>query len=352
MGKNFTMTKKQLMAVILTFALGVTGLAGCKKNTDSSETSFEPTTTTTIEATEPTETSSEPTVANMMDEANTLYEANKEFFVNQYGDDKETAIKDINNALLILSNNAKDINDEDLRYAFYALDNMFMPTNVIQAAGNYFTGKEYEHIDNIPNLGVYVKDNAARAIIIDNTDKINKFINELNNGTEESKEAARKELLESVVDIETNLNKYYYLGELSTGDELALNMNFKGLVNLTGSLVVNGVVHYVDKDGIENEIPLIADTRSAAILNTFRFAEIDGAPFDTMEIDGAIVNGRYIEYLGPNGFEREFVTQAEKNRIEDTLAITKYDEATVLVENKIAEQNNYLSDCEPKTLTK
>ena len=349
MGKNFTMTKKQLMAVILTFALGFTGLTGCKKNTDSSETSFEPTTTTTIEATEP---SSEPTVANMMDEANSLYEANKEFFVNQYGDDKEAAIKDINNALLILSNNAKDINDEDLRYAFYALDNMFMPTNVIQAAGNYYTGKEYEHIDNIPNLGVYVKDDAARAIIIDNTDKINEFINALNNGTEESKDAARKELLERVIDIQLNLNKYYYLGELSTGDELALNMNFKGLVNLTGSLVVNGVVHYVDKDGIENEIPLIADTRSAAILNTFRFAEIDGAPFDTMEIDGAIVNGRYIEYLGPNGFEREFVTQAEKNRIEDTLAITKYDEATVLIENKIAEQNNDLPDCEPKTLTK
>ena len=349
MGKNFTMTKKQLMAVILAFTLGVTGLAGCKKNTDSSETSFEPTTTTTIEATEP---SSEPTVANMMDEANSLYEANKDFFVNQYGDDKEAAIKDINNALLILSNNAKDINDEDLRYAFYALDNMFMPTNVIQAAGNYFTGKEYDHIDNIPNLGVYVKDDAAKAIIIDNTKKINKFIDELNNGTEESKEAARKELLERVIDIQLNLNRYYYLGELSTGDELALNMNFKGLVNLTGSLVVNGVVRYVDNDGVEGEIPLIADARSAAILNTFRFAEIDGAPFDTMEIDGAIVNGRYIEYLGPNGFEREFVTQAEKNRIEDDLAITKYDEATVLVENKIAEQNNYLSDCEPKTLTK
>lgn len=348
MEKKFTMIKKQMLAIALTFSMALTGLAGCKK-AEPSESTVESTIETTVELpTEPT-----VTVADMTTEANKLYEANKEFFINLYGEDKEAAIKDINNALLVLTNNSKDINDEDLRKAFYALDNMFMPTNVIQAAGNYLTNQEVEHVDKLPDLGQYVKDDEAKAIISVNTEIVNNFIGALNSGTEEEKANARILLLQRVATIEENLDEYYYLGELSTADELALNMSNKGLVNLTGSLVVNGVLNYTDVNGVNQTRFLIADTRGAAILNTFRLAEADGAPFDTKEIDGATVNGRYVEYLGPNGFEREFVTQAEKNTIEDTLAITKYDEAIVMLENNIADQNNHMSDdCNSKTLTK
>ena len=348
MEKKFTMLKRQAITLAVVSAMGLTGLTGCKK-AEPSESTVESTIETTVELpTEPT-----VTVADMTTEANKLYEENKEFFINLYGEDKEAAIKDLNNALLVLTNNAKNINDEDLRKAFYALDNIFMPTNVIQAAGNYLTNQEVEHVDKLPDLGQYVKDNEAKAIISVNTEIINNFIGALNNGTEEEKANARILLLQRVATIEENLDEYYYLGELSTADELALNMSNKGLVNLTGSLVVNGVLNYTDANGVNQTRFLIADTRGAAILNTFRLAEADGAPFDTKVIDGATVNGRYVEYLGPNGFEREFITQAEKNTIEDTLAITKYDEATVMLENNIADQNNDMTDgCNSKTLTK
>lgn len=354
MGKNIKLTKGKMLALALAFTMGATGLTGCKKNAETSQTTISETTVATTTAETTVETTA--TEVSFIEEANKIYEANKEFFVNQYGEDKDYAIKEINNTLLVLTNNSKTITNEDLRNTFYAMENMFMPTNVIQGAGNYITGEPVEHIENVPSLGQYVQDEQARKIINDNTAIINNFINALNNGTDEEKANARTLLLQRVVTEEENLDEYYHFGELSNGDELALNMSNKGLVNLAGSLVKNGVLFYTDAKGVDQTIFLIADTRGAAILNTFRFAEEDGAPFDTKVIDGATVNGRYVEYLGKDGFVREFVTQAEKNTIEDTLAITKYDEAVIAMENEFSristEYYELNGNCDTKTLTK
>ena len=131
-------------------------------------------------------------------------------------------------------------------------------------------------------------------------------------------------------------------------------MSFKGLVNLGGSLVTNGVLKYTDKNGVDQTMFLIADAYGAAVLNAFRFGDEQNIPYDTKEIDGAIVNGRYIEYLGPDGFEKKFVTLAEKDTIEDTLAITKYDEVIYNMESEYSristEYYALNSDCNTKTL--
>lgn len=354
--KNMSLTKKQLLAIITTFAIAMSGstLAGCKK--------AEGTTVTTSTATETSETIPTPTpVVISMDSicaemAKKFYDENKDFFVNQYGENREYAEKDIKNALLVLSNSSETVTNEDLRNALYALDNMFMPTNVIQAAGNYMTNEPIEKFERVPSLGKFIQDKQAQQVINDNTAIINQFIDAMNNGTDEEKANARLLVLQRIATVEQDLDEYYYFGELSNGDELALNMSMKGLTNLAGSLVKNGVLNFTDKNGVDQTMFLIADTRGAAILNTFRFAEEDNAPFDTKEIDGVTVNGRYIEYLGPNGFVREFVTQAEKNTIEDTLVITKYDESIKGLENEFSristEYYELNKNCDTKTLTK
>ena len=358
---DIKMTKKQLMALALAFSMAGS-VAACKKTEETVPTTSyvaPTTTTTTVETTIETE----PTIIEnglvYEEEANSFYDDNEAFFVNQYGEDRETAIKEINNTILVLTNNSETITNEDLRNTFYAMDNMFMPTNVIQAAGNYVNGEPIESFENVPNLGKYIMDEQAKKIINDNTAIINNFIDAMNNGTDEEKEAARNLLLQRVVLVEQNLDEYYYLGELSNGDELALNMSNKGLVNLAGSLVQNGVLNYTDQNGVDQTMFLIADTRGAAILNTFRFAEEEDTPYDTQTItvDGVqtTVNGRYVEYLGADGFVREFITLAEKNTIEDTLAITKYDEAVNYIENEYSQiSSEYYAlneDCE-NTLTR
>ena len=117
---------------------------------------------------------------------------------------------------------------------------------------------------------------------------------------------------------------------------------------------------YKDVNGVEQTMFLIPDTRGAAIINTFAFAEEDGIPYDTKEItengEKVLVNGRYVEFLGANGFERQFVPVAERNTILDTLAITKYNEATEYLENDLSRlSSEYYSlngDCDTKTLSK
>ena len=355
--KLVELKKKELLSLVLAFTMAGS-VAACKKNDQTVPTTSytEPTSVTTTAET--TVAPSETTVSTGLlyeEEANNFYDANEAFFINEYGEDREYAIKEINNAILVLTNQSETITNEDLRNTFYALDNMFMPTNVIQAAGNYITEEPIETVQNVPSLGRYIEDEQARTIINDNTAIINNFIDAMNNGTDEEKAAARNLVLQRVVLVEENLDEYYYLGELSNGDELALNMSNKGLVNLAGSLVQNGVLNYTDVNGVDQTMFLIADTRGAAILNTFRFAEEQGTPYDTqiITVDGVqtTVNGRYVEYLGPDGFVREFITLAEKNTIEDTLAITKYDEATVYIENEYSristEYYALNSDCEP-----
>lgn len=342
--KIFNLNKKQAGALVLAFTMAGS-LAACKKDekntvpttTTSYTTVAEPVVTTTTAPTTVAETTQVVDPATMyIDEANSFYDENEAFFVNEYGNDREYAIRELNNIILVLTNNSETITNEDLRDAFYAMDNMFMPTNVIQAAGNYIVGEPVEPVENVPNLGRYIMDDQAKAIINDNTAIVNNFVNAMNNGTDEEKENAKTLLLQRVITVEQNLDEYYYLGEISNGDELALNMSMKGLVNLAGSLCVNGVLNYTDANGVDQTMFLIPDGRGAAILNTFMFAEQDGAPFDTMVIDGVTVNGRYIEYLGPDGFVREFVSQAEKNTIEDTLVITKYNETVEYLENDLS----------------
>ena len=354
MGKNIKLTKGKMLALALAFTMGATGLAGCKKNAETSQTTISETTV----ATTTTETTVETTATEVsfVEEANKIYEANKEFFVNQYGENKDYAIKEINNTLLVLTNNSKTITNEDLRNTFYAMENMFMPTNVIQGAGNYITGEPVEHIENVPSLGEYVQDKQARKIINDNTAIINNFINALNNGTDEEKANARTLLLQRVVTEEENLDEYYHLGELSNGDELALNMSNKGLVNLAGSLVKNGVLFYTDAKGVDQVKPLIPDMRAAAIINAYVFGEQDGIPYDTKEIDGVTVNGRFVEYLGADGFVREFISQTEYKSIRDAIAVIKYEEAVTRMENEYSristEYYELNGNCDTKTLTK
>ena len=354
MGKNIKLTKGKMLALALAFTMGATGLAGCKKNAETSQTTISETTV----ATTTTETTVETTATEVsfVEEANKIYEANKEFFVNQYGENKDYAIKEINNTLLVLTNNSKTITNEDLRNTFYAMENMFMPTNVIQGAGNYITGEPVEHIENVPSLGEYVQDKQARKIINDNTAIINNFINALNNGTDEEKANARTLLLQRVVTEEENLDEYYHLGELSNGDELALNMSNKGLVNLAGSLVKNGVLFYTDAKGVDQVKPLIPDMRAAAIINAYVFGEQDGIPYDTKEIDGVTVNGRFVEYLGADGFVREFISQTEYKSIRDAIAVIKYEEAVTRMENEYSRiSSEYYAlngNCDTKTLTK
>lgn len=355
--KLIKLKKKELLSLVLAFTMAGS-IAACKKTEETVPTTsyVEPTSVTTVAET--TTTPTETTVSTGLvyeEEANNFYDENEAFFINEYGDNREYAIKEINDAILVLTNQSETITNEDLRNTFYALDNMFMPTNVIQGAGNYVTGEPIETIQNVPNLGKYIQDEQARTIINDNTTIVNNFINAMNNGTDEEKENARNLVLQRIILVEENPDEYYYLGELSNGDELALNMSNKGLVNLAGSLVQNGVLNYTDTNGVDQTMFLIADTRGAAILNTFRLAEEQGTPYDTqiITVDGVqtTVNGRYVEYLGPDGFIREFITLAEKNTIKDTLAITKYDEAVIYMENEYSristEYYALNSDCEP-----
>ncbi len=358
------LNKKQLGALVLAFTMAGS-ISACKKNNKTVATTTTAETKSTIETTVPTtkETTvveTTTTTVDYKDEATSFYEANEAFFINEYGNDKEYAINELNDIILVLTNNSETITNEDLRNAFYAMDNMFMPTNVIQAAGNYITEEPIEHVENVPNLGRYIQDDQAKKIINENTAIVNNFINAMNNGTDEEKANAKTLLLQRVATIEENLDEYYYLGELSNGDELALNMSMKGLVNLAGSLVENGVLNYTDVNGNGQIIFLIPDARGAAIINTFAFAEEDGIPYDTKEItengEKVLVNGRYVEFLGANGFERQFVPVAERNTILDTLAITKYNEATEYLENDLSRlSSEYYSlngDCDTKTLSK
>lgn len=358
---NLLKIKKEIIALAL--AASMTGsMAGCKKaEVDPGISVITNPTTTTTTTVAPTETTAATTVTPTYEtEANALYEEYKAYFQNQYGENKEYAIKEIKNVIMILSNKSETITNEDLRNAFYAIDNMFMPTNVIQAAGNYITGEAVEHVENVPSLGRFIQDPQARTIINENTCMVNNFIDAMNNGTPEAKEAAKILLLQRVATIERDLDEYYHLGELSNGDELALNESNKGLVNLAGSLCENGVLKYTDEEeGVKQTIFLIPDTYGAAVLNTFRLAEAEGTPYDTqtIKVDGkkTTVNGRYVEYLGPKGFTRKFVTLAEKNTIEDTLAITKYDEAIYALQSEYSristEYYKLNNGCE-KTLTK
>ena len=354
---SIKLNKKQVMALAVAALLVMNGTACGKKLTD--DTTMSQTTTTASTTTTTTSTPETTVVTSSIkyeEEANKLYEDNKDFFVRQYGNDKEYAIKEINNIMLVITNDSETITNEDLRNTFYAMDNIFMPVNVIQQAGNYMTDEALDNdIPNVPNLGRYIEDDRAKQIINDNNAIVNNFINAMNNGTDEEKAKARELVLKRVIYFEENHDDILKeLGELSNGDELALNMSFKGLVNLGGSLVTNGVLNYTDKNGVDQTMFLIADAYGAAVLNSFRFAEEEGLPYDTKEIDGAMVNGRYIEYLGPDGFERKFVTIAEKNTIEDTLAITKYDEVIYNMESEYSristEYYSLNSDCNTKTL--
>lgn len=366
LNKLLEVNKKQIGALLLAFTMAGS-MSACKSNkdesvktTDTTSTIIETTVETTTKATTTTAaTTTESTVVEnklkYLDEAESFYEANKEFFVNEYGNDKEYAVKEINDIILVITNDSETLTNEELREAFYAMDCIFMPTNVIQASGNYITGEPVEKIENVPNLARYIQDDQAKAVVNENTAVINNYINALNNGNDEERAKAKELLLQKTVTNEQNLDEYYYLGEISNGDELALNMSMKGLVNLSGSVVENGVVKFKDANGVDQIIFLIPDTRGAAIINTFAFAEEDGIPYDTKEIDGATVNGRYVEFLGANGFEREFITVAERNTILDTLAITKYNEATEYLQNdfsRISSEYHLLNpDCD-KSLTK
>ncbi|MBR4350973.1 MAG: hypothetical protein IKP98_01980 [Bacilli bacterium] len=348
---NLVMNKKQMLVLALAFTMGLTGLTGCKKNVETSQTTLATTAITTV-GTSATET----TEVNFVEETTKLYEANKDFFINQYGDNKDLAIKEINNTILVLTNNSKTITNEDLRNTFYAMEGYFMPANVIQGAGNYITGETVKHIDNVPDLSVFIQEEEAQALVRDNTIAINNFIDKLNNGTEEEKAQAKKLLLQRVVVIEDDLDEKYHLGELSNGDELAINMSNKGLVNLAGSLVKNGYLYYTDKNGVDQVKPLIPDMRAAAIIDAYVFGEQDGIPYDTKEIDGVTVNGRFVEYLGADGFVREFVSQTEYKSIRDAIAVIKYDETITRMENEYSRiSSEYYAlngDCNTKTLTK
>jgi hypothetical protein len=356
------LNKKQAGSLILAFTMA-SSLVACSDSKDTTTTTTGSTTTTAVETTIESTTvettlATETAVVEELKyekEANDFYNENKDYFVNQYGNNKEYAIKEINDAILVLTNESETVTNEDLRNTFYALDNMFMPLNVTQAAGNYITNEPIEKVENVPNLSRYISDPQAQKLINENTIIINNFINALNSGNKDEMDKAKKLLLQREITMEENLDEYYYLGELSNGDELALNYSNKALTNLAGSLVKNGVLNYTDKNGVEQTMFLIPDTRGAAILNTFRFAEEAGAPFDEDNINGVKVYGRYIEYLGANGFVKEFVTQAEKNTLEDTLVITKYDEVIRYMQNEYsrlsAEYHALNSDCN-YTLTK
>ena len=359
--------KKQLVSLALAFAMA-TSMAGCKK--DETKATL-PTSAVTNVTTVPTTTSTSETTETVVEdglkyeeEANNFYDANEAFFVNQYGNDREYAIKEINNTILVLTNDSETITNEDLRNTFYAMDNMFMPTNVIQAAGNYVTEEPIENVENVPNLARYIQDDQAKTIINDNTAIVNNFINAMNNGTDEEKEIARNLVLQRIITVEENLDEYYYLGELSNGDELALNMSMKGLVNLGGSLVQNGVLNYTDTNGVQQTMFLVPDIRGGAILDTYYFAEEEArmnnseVQYDsqTLNINGVetTVYGIMVSYLGENGFVTEFVPREEKETIEDTLVITKYKEATTMMQNeysRISTEYYALSeDCNSYTL--
>lgn len=365
------LSEKELLSLALAFAMA-TSMAGCKKDETkttvptnaTSITTVETTATTTTTTTETSETVSE-TGLKYEEEANSFYESNEAFFVNEYGNDRDYAIQEINNTILVLTNDSETISNEDLRNTFYAMDNMFMPTNVIQAAGNYVTGEPIEDIENVPNLARYIQDDQAKEIINDNTVIINNFIDAMNNGTEEEKEIARNLVLQRVITIEENHDDTLMdLGELSNGDELALNMSYKGLVNLGGTLVQNGVLNYTDANGVEQTMFLIPDIRGGAILDTFRFAEQDARVNNTpVQYDSQIVNmngaqttvyGFTVTYLDEDGFNTEFVSREERETIEDTLAITKYDEAVVMIENEFSQISTVYyelsEDCDSYTL--
>ena len=366
LNKLLEVNKKQIGALLLAFTMAGS-MSACKKESSVSSNNTTATTvetTTKVETTKAVETTTvaETTVdasKKYIDEAESFYEANKEFFVNEYGEDKEYAIKEINDIILVITNDSETITNEELREAFYAMDNIFMPTNVIQAGGNYLYDEPIAHVENVPNLGRYVQDEQAKKVINDNTAIINNFINAMNSGNKDEMDKAKELLLQRTITIENDLDEFYYLGEISNGDELALNMSLKGLVNLSGSLVENGVVFYKDANGVDQRIFLLPDARGAAIINTFAFAEEDGIPYDVKEItengEKVLVNGRYVEFLGANGFERQFVSVAERNTILDTLAITKYNEATEYLENdfsRISSEYHMLNPECDKSLTK
>ena len=243
--KDIKVTKKELLALALAFSMAGS-ISACKKAEPTYETTVVP---TTVETT--VETTVDTIDPYFEEEAKKFYESNKDFFVNQYGDNKEYAIRDIKNTILVITNNSETVTNQDLNSAFKSMSNMIMPTNVIQAAGNYMTNEPIEHVENVPNLGIFVEDEQARKIVGENTAVINNFINAMNDGTDEEKDLARKLLLQRIITVEENLDEYYYLGETSLGDELVLNMSNQALTNLSGTLVHNGVLEYTDKNGVD-----------------------------------------------------------------------------------------------------
>ena len=364
--EKLRLSKKQLAALATAFTIAGSTVA-CKSNkkelSDSSTTtkvtSVETTTEPTTVATTVETTKVEEQGLKYADEAESFYNANKDFFVNEYGNDKEYAIKEINDVILVITNDSETITNEDLRNALNAMDNMFMPTNVIQAAGNYVTDEPVEHFESVPNLGRYIQDDQAKQVINDNTAILNNFIKALNGKDEKEIETAKNLLLQRVITVENDLDEYYYLGELSNGDELALNMSMKGLVNLAGSIVENGVLDYTDANKVAQSIYLIPNARDAAIINTFKDAANNNIEFETQKIvkDGVetTIIGRNVEMLSPEGFKMVFVSLAENNRILDTLAITKYVDSVEFLENDFsrisAEYHSLNGDCD-YTLTK
>lgn len=344
--------KSTAMAIALSFLLA----AGCNKKIVES-TSESTTNTTTIETTNETNETTAVVNNNVLkyeEEANKFYEENRDFFVKEYGTDKDLAVKDINNTILVITNDSETITNEDLGKTFDAMDRMFMPTDVRQNAGNYMTEEPLDDSEHLPNLSRYVQNDEAKDIINTNTIVINNLVDALNSGDLDKIAQARKDLLARVAYIEKEHDDLLKdLGEISDGDEYTLNLSFKGLVDLGGVLVLNGRLTYT-YDGDEQIIALIPNAYEAAVLEAYRSGQENNIPYDTKEIDGAIVNGRYVEYLGADGFEKDFIPVYGKEEIEDTLAITKYKEAIAMLESKFsnisAEYYSLNSDCITKTL--
>jgi hypothetical protein len=346
--------KSTAMAIALSFLLA----AGCNKKIVES-TSESTTNTTTIETTNETNETTAVVNNNVLkyeEEANKFYEENRDFFVKEYGTDKDLAVKDINNTILVITNDSETITNEDLGKTFDAMDRMFMPTDVRQNAGNYMTEEPLDDSEHLPNLSRYVQNDEAKDIINTNTIVINNLVDALNSGDLDKIAQARKDLLARVAYIEKEHDDLLKdLGEISDGDEYTLNLSFKGLVDLGGVLVLNGRLTYT-YNGDEQTIALIPNAYEAAVLEAYRSGQENNVPYDTQfdTTTNTTINGRNVEYLGADGFEKDFVPVSEKERIEDTLAITKYKEAIYMLEGKFAnisaEYYSLNSDCITKTL--
>lgn len=355
--KDFKLVVTKAVAATMTLVCMIT--AGCNKKIveTSSESSSYETTTTTTTTTEPTQSSAvvNSNVLKYEEEANKFYEDNKDFFIKEFGTDKDLAITAINNTILVLTNDSETITNEELGKTFDAMDRMFMPTDVRQNAGNYMTEEPLDQSKKLPDLSRYILNEKAKEIVNANTIIINNFVDALNSGDTERIEKARKDLLERVAYIEDEHDDCLKdLGETSMGDEYALNMSFKGIVDLAGVLVVNGRLTYIDKNGVEKTRALIPNAYESAVLEAYREGTENNIPYDTKLIDDVTVTGRYVKYLGADGFEDIFVSVSEKDKIEDDLAITKYKDAIYMLEGKYsnisAEYYALNSDCYTKTL--